>query len=198
MALKEGDTPSMLFFLPNGLNVPEHPEWGGWGGRYTEERPDFYRDASDTFFDVSAGKEINSPRATVFRWRNDFQNDFAARILWGATADFKKANHNPQIVLNGECSLNPIIMDVSEEQTVILNAAKSFDPDGDNLSFELFNYTEAGTFTGNVVKSAIQKGSFQIKIPQGSAGKQINMILRVSDSGKPQLYGYKRVLFYVR
>ena len=27
----EGDTPSWLALIPNGLSEPEHPEWGGWG-----------------------------------------------------------------------------------------------------------------------------------------------------------------------
>ena len=30
----EGDTPSWLGLIPNGLNNMEHPDWGGWGGRY--------------------------------------------------------------------------------------------------------------------------------------------------------------------
>src|SRR5688572_13555851 len=30
----EGDSPSFLYLIPNGLNTPEHPEYGGWGGRY--------------------------------------------------------------------------------------------------------------------------------------------------------------------
>ncbi len=30
----EGDTPSFLSLIPTGLSDPEHPEWGGWGGRY--------------------------------------------------------------------------------------------------------------------------------------------------------------------
>ena len=37
----EGDTPSFLSLIPNGLNDPEHPEWGGWGGRYELYKPDF-------------------------------------------------------------------------------------------------------------------------------------------------------------
>jgi hypothetical protein len=28
----EGDTPSWLNLVPNGLSDPEHPDWGGWGG----------------------------------------------------------------------------------------------------------------------------------------------------------------------
>ena len=77
MAMKEGDSPSFLYFLANGLNSPENPSWGGWGGRYAVERNQFSRDASDIFYDEQTGREINSPRATVFRWRGDFQHDFA-------------------------------------------------------------------------------------------------------------------------
>ena len=32
--MMEGDTPSFFNLINNGLSVPEHPEWGGWGGRY--------------------------------------------------------------------------------------------------------------------------------------------------------------------
>jgi hypothetical protein len=32
--LMEGDTPSFLNLINNGLSSPEHPNWGGWGGRY--------------------------------------------------------------------------------------------------------------------------------------------------------------------
>jgi hypothetical protein len=31
--IMEGDTPSFLYLIPNGLGDAEHPEWGGWGGR---------------------------------------------------------------------------------------------------------------------------------------------------------------------
>jgi hypothetical protein len=37
----EGDTPSFLSLIPNGLNHAEHPEWGGWGGRYELYQPEF-------------------------------------------------------------------------------------------------------------------------------------------------------------
>src|SRR4030042_1469114 len=30
----EGDTPTFLYLIINGFNRPEHPDWGGWGGRY--------------------------------------------------------------------------------------------------------------------------------------------------------------------
>ncbi len=37
----EGDTPTFLSLIPNGLNNYEHPEWGGWGGRYELYQPDY-------------------------------------------------------------------------------------------------------------------------------------------------------------
>ncbi len=36
----EGDTPTFLGLIANGLNTPEHPDWGGWGGRYTLRLPE--------------------------------------------------------------------------------------------------------------------------------------------------------------
>ena len=32
--LMEGDSPSFLYLINNGLNTPECPNWGSWGGRY--------------------------------------------------------------------------------------------------------------------------------------------------------------------
>ncbi|MDX1641793.1 MAG: DUF1593 domain-containing protein, partial [Balneolaceae bacterium] len=36
----EGDTPAYLSLIPNGLNDAEHPNVGGWGGRYELYTPD--------------------------------------------------------------------------------------------------------------------------------------------------------------
>lgn len=33
----EGDTPSFLYVLANGLNVPDSVSYGGWGGRFSKE-----------------------------------------------------------------------------------------------------------------------------------------------------------------
>jgi len=37
----EGDSPAFLSLVDNGLNNPEHPNIGGWGGRYELYKPDF-------------------------------------------------------------------------------------------------------------------------------------------------------------
>lgn len=37
--IMEGDTPSYLNLLDNGLNGFRRPDWGGWGGRYVYRQP---------------------------------------------------------------------------------------------------------------------------------------------------------------
>ncbi|WP_375604688.1 nucleoside hydrolase-like domain-containing protein [Isosphaera pallida] len=37
--MKEGDTPSFLALLPNGLTDLERPVLGGWGGRFGRAKP---------------------------------------------------------------------------------------------------------------------------------------------------------------
>jgi hypothetical protein len=71
--LKEGDTPSWFFFLPQGGNDPADPTQPGWGGQYRKSLDGWYRDLP---FDES------DPRETVSRWRPEFQSDFAQRMSW--------------------------------------------------------------------------------------------------------------------
>src|SRR5215831_3873212 len=88
MFVMEGDTPSFLGLIDNGLNAYRRPDWGGWGGRYVYRQPygethaiwtqggdEFKRvDSRDTVTGVD-GKEHTSDQATIWRWREDFQND---------------------------------------------------------------------------------------------------------------------------
>jgi hypothetical protein len=73
-AMKEGDTPSWFFFLPLGGNDPADPGKPGWGGQFVRERDGWFRDPP-----AEAGMD---PRASVSRWRPDFQRDFAMRMAW--------------------------------------------------------------------------------------------------------------------
>lgn len=35
--LHEGDSPSLLYFMPNGLSKPDEPTWGCWGGQFKQD-----------------------------------------------------------------------------------------------------------------------------------------------------------------
>jgi hypothetical protein len=69
----EGDTPSFLHLVSalRGLNDPEKPDQGGWGGKFV--RPD---SARNHWFDDPAGMRV------VFRFRPKVQEDFARRADW--------------------------------------------------------------------------------------------------------------------
>lgn len=213
--LMEGDTPSFLNLVSNGLSDPEHPDWGGWGGRYEfytprmqkwfaepETRP-FWSDAVDEVMGVD-GHWHTSNQATIWRWRSAYQNDFAARILWTVTTNYADANHPPVPRF-----AHPTRLTAGRGERVDLSAEGSTDPDGDTLSYEWFYYGEAGTFTvsngrtGQPLKiedSDEPKAWFNVPssrvMPPGTG--TMHIILAVTDSGTPALTRYQRVVVEVK
>ncbi len=76
--IMEGDTPSFLGLIDNGLNAYRRPDWGGWGGRYVYRQPPgethpIWTEGGDEFFRASSqdtvvgvdGKEHTSDQATI-------------------------------------------------------------------------------------------------------------------------------------
>ena len=150
--LMEGDTPSFMFLFKNGLNTPEHPDWGGWGGRYElytprmrkwhlypESRP-IWTDAEDEVLGVDS-KWHEGNHETIWRWREAFQKDFAARMDWTVAEAYEKANHPPIAKVDHETRIV-----AKKGERVTLSAKGSSDPDGDALSYKWFYYKEAGSF----------------------------------------------------
>jgi hypothetical protein len=185
--LKEGDTPSWLYFLPTGLSDPAHPEWGGWGGRFRSAGGGLFRDAADT-----VGTTTDA-RATVWRWRSAFQADFAARMTW-CVASPKSANHPPITVLNGDKGIGVVELTARSGQVVKLTAVGSSDPDGDRLSFHWFVYPEAGTYGKDVPLSDATAETTTLTVPPDAVGKTIHVVLEVADSGEPALTRYRRIV----
>jgi hypothetical protein len=216
----EGDTPSWLGLIPNGLNVPDHPEWGGWGGRYElyipeltamdpkgftggvpvnpEPRP-IWTNAVDDYVPPVTGehgratrigeKSVKSFRATIWRWRDDFQNDFAARMDW-TIKQFAEANHPPVPEL-----AHPEALTVRSGERFQLDAHASHDPDGDSLSFWWFHYPEAGSYRGTIaVEGAPNIVRVHVVAPKVDKPETAHFILRVTDKGSPALSRYRRVV----
>ena len=208
--MMEGDTPSFLSLIDNGLNAPEHPDWGGWGGRYErytprmrkwfyepETRP-FWTDAEDEVLGVD-GHWHTSNKATIWRWRRAFQHDFEARMDW-TIKPYAGANHPPVPLLAHSDRL-----DAKPGERVNLSAAGSSDPDGDSLSYDWFYYPEPGTLTVATGRSgapvAIEKSnqrdaSFIVPEKFFKAGT-MHIILAVTDGGTPPLTRYRRVIVAV-
>lgn len=182
--MKEGDTPSWFFFLPNGLNVPEHPEWGGWGGRFVQDQRGIYRDAEDRHDDK------RSARWTVARWRPNFQDDFAARADWCVKSK-TKANHHPIAICNGKSGSDVIQLTAKVGETVPIDARQSTDPDGDRLQLMFDVYQEISAIRHSY--SVTTPGHLEI-VPHGKPGDEIHVIVMVKDNGDPKLTSYRRVV----
>lgn len=207
--LMEGDTPSFLSLINNGLNSPEHPDWGGWGGRYELYTPRFQRwhlypesrpiwtDATDEVLGVD-GRWHDGNHETIWRWRDAFQNDFSARMDW-TIKDYKNANHPPVVDIVGETNLT------AKKGDIIKLSAKASDPDGDALSYKWFYYSEAGTFTVSSARSGQpleinnfdqQEAWFTVpakRVMTPGTGT-MHIILAVTDHGTPRLTRYQRII----
>jgi hypothetical protein len=185
--LKEGDTPSWSYFLPNGLSDPSHPEWGGWGGRFRHERGGLYRDATDTAGDVT------DARTTVSRWRPAFQADFQARMDW-CVRPFADANHAPLAGWRGDTSRTLVQLDAKPGDRVQLDAAGSRDPDGHALRYRWWTYREAGSYRGDVSLENAESRDATMLVPSDAADKTIHIILEITDTGEPPLTTYRRIV----
>lgn len=215
----EGDTPSWLSVILNGLNSPENPHWGAWGGRYQlyipetirggfsggvpveqETRP-IWTNAIDTFtprvkrdFGRAIRKDtltFTDNKVTLWRWRDDFQNDFAARMDW-CIQSYEEANHPPVPALG-----HPTEFTVKSGEIFSLDASGTTDPDGDNLSYWWFQYQEVGSYNKQVSLGPYSENLYNlhtIVAPQVDKPETVHFILKVSDKGKPALSRYQRVI----
>jgi hypothetical protein len=218
----EGDTPSFLSLIPNGLNNAEHPEWGGWGGRYELYKPDFSKvkkggsivtiapetrviwtnaiDRYTPFIPNAFGRSVKQDtttftdfKVTLWRWRDEFQHDFAARMDW-CLKSYEDANHPPVPVLS-----HPEQLSVKSGESFTLDAFGSYDPDGDNISFLWFNYPEAGTYKKGIkVNGAENVYKVHFTAPKVDKEETAHFILKVTDKGEPSLTRYKRVIVTIR
>ncbi|MDR0895440.1 MAG: DUF1593 domain-containing protein [Prevotellaceae bacterium] len=184
----EGDTPSFLHVLPNGLNDPTQPGQGGWGGYFVWE----------TGMDKAAHVWTNSNdsiKKISQRYEGYFYpavfNNFAARMEWAKTG---KGNRNPIVTVNGHQGMEILTLDSKPGKTVTLDASKSTDPDRDALTFRWWIYPEAGTYKGTVALTGENTARATIKMPTDAAGKTIHVVCEVTDNGTPRLTNYRRVI----
>ncbi|WP_128547054.1 DUF1593 domain-containing protein [Larkinella soli] len=202
--LMEGDTPSFLFLIDNGLSDPEHPNHGSWGGRYElyipptrrwfsepETRP-LWTDAMDEVLGVDGAYHTGN-QATIWRWRRAYQHDFAARMDW-CVKPFKEANHPPVAALG-----HPHRLQVRSGETITLSGQGSRDPDGQALTYEWIYYREAGSFESSRPPEIQKAGEITARVvaPEVAKPETMHFILAVSDTGMPALTRYRRVIVTV-
>jgi hypothetical protein len=223
--IMEGDTPSWLNLIPNGLASSERPDFGGWGGRYVYRQPygethpiwtqggdEFGRTTSqDTVIGID-GKLHISDQATIWRWRSAYQNDFAARMAW-TVGDYAHANHPPIAIVGNDATIAPIHVDATVGLPLKLDASGSHDPDPhQTLAYHWFHYQEAGLADGALADLTLANADgptlaitpnatcrpawIPAYLPCPDTGTA-HLILAVTDSGTPPLTTYRRIVLTV-
>ena len=185
----EGDTPSFLYVLPNGLNDPEDPSQAGWAGYHQRGLcPDSLTTAWTSW--------LEPVRSISVGYKRHFYpvelNDFAARMQW---ADKGEGNRNPIVVVNGHQGPSPLLLQAKAGETVRLDASGSSDPDQNTINFRWWQQPEIGT--AKLTLDDAEKPVIAVRIPADAAGQALHIVCEVTDQGPFQLKAYQRIIITV-
>lgn len=184
----EGDTPSFLHLMPNGLNDPKEPKHVGWGGYFQwglgmDKTTHSYTNHEGNARAISQKYEAYFYPATF--------NNFAARMDWAKDG---KGNRNPVVVVNGNKGSEILKLSPKQGETIELDASETSDPDGDSFVHKWWVLPESGTYTADVHIMNTDRPKAEVLIPVDAAGKTIHIICEVTDTGTPPLSQYRRVI----
>jgi hypothetical protein len=183
----EGDTPSFMPLINNGLEQDTDYTLGGWGGRPVYIFGNHMQDGSDDH----NGKPDS--HYTFQRWLTAAQNDFAARADW-CVKSYKEVNHPPLVKLRNDLNIQ-----AKPGSKIQLSAKVTFDPDGDKLQYKWWQYKEADTFDGNIEIRNAGKRDASFTVPEGIKKEAtIHVVCEVTDNGTPQLTRYQRIVITVK
>lgn len=202
--LGEGDNPTFMNMLGNGLRAYEAGFFGGWGGRELIQRDatnifSFPGGTADTSANamaaaLSTANEQATKNAKGFAYPNFFpaaQQDFAARMKWSVTPKYADANHEPVVKIEG-----PLNIVANAGDKIRLNGSAK-DPDGNAVVTRWWQF-HVGSYAGEVTIVNPTSLQTEVQIPKDAAGGQtIHLIFEATDNGTPALTRYQRVLITV-
>lgn len=184
----EGDTPSFLHVMPNGLSDPHVPDQVSWGGYFEWGiGPD---DSTYAYTNHKGKANEICNKYEVYFYPATF-NNFAARMDWAAEG---KGNRNPIVVINGNKGIEPVHIEKKQGKSISLDASETFDMENDPLTFKWWILPEAGTCEHDFTLPDENTNKVRFTIPAGSAGKTIHVICEVTDHGEPMLTSYRRII----
>ena len=184
----EGDTPSFLNVIPNGLSNPEEPMQAGWGGYHTWA---LTKD-SVTYAWTSVEEPVQHLSEGYYNhFYLDNLHDFMARIEWAET---RQGNRNPMAIVNGKKGTDAIVIEAKAGQTIKLDASKSYDPDGDELSYFWQQQKGIGKTEVELYELADNLPAVKVHLPDTFHNDEIHIICEVHDRSKFTLPAYRRII----
>ena len=189
--ISEGDSPCWMFLIPVGLRGLEDTTYGSWGGRLglNEERGTV---GAISEYDPTLGEYTSG--YSVHRWFPAFMNDWAARADW-CVMSYEEANHEPVV------TADVLDFEAYPGATVELSASAT-DPDGDELFYDWFVYTDACTYSGanaaylDVWAHGVNATSFTVPA-DAQPGDVFNIVFEATDNGAPALTRYAQAIVTV-
>ena len=198
----EGDTPSFLYVMPNGLNNPEDPHQCGWAGYHergicADSLTTAWTSWQEPVRSISVGYKQ--------RFYPDELNDFCARMQWAAEG---RGNLNPYIVISPQVEFVPplvfegasIAMPNDTITITVPPGIKKGDvytirTDGDGLSFLWWQQPEIGRTKVTIDQS--DQSIATLRIPIETKGDTIHLVCEVHDDGPFRLVAYRRIIINI-
>ena len=119
-------------------------------------------------------------------------NDFAARMKWSVTPNFKDANHKPTVKVEG-----PLDLTARPGDTVKLSAS-TWDPDNNAVSVKWLQYKSAGTYPGDISITNPNALTASLQVPaDAEVGATIQVLIEATDNGTPPLTHYQQIVITV-
>lgn len=225
--LGEGDTPTFLNLIGNGLRAYENPLWGGWGGRmqpgvtgfpaFGAPPPILPANTSGVARGLApAGNDSNKGSIPKVEPAIDYSNfhlppvpartaEIAARFFRAAQNDF---------AARMQWSVTPKFSDANHPPVVRIKGALAIsapvgstiqlrgevsDPDQNAIRVTWWQYNDAGTYPADITLFDPGALTTTFRVPDDAKpGQTINVILEATDNGTPPLTRYQRVVVTVQ
>ncbi len=223
----EGDTPTFLNLIDNGLRAYENPPWGGWGGwmrsganglpSYGAPPPISPADTPGIARGLApAGSDSNKPSPTKEESKMNFANlhlppvpprtaEIASRFFAAAENDLA-ARMKWSVTPKFSEANHPPSVRIKGSQAVSARSGSTIqlegevsDPDHNAVRVTWWQYNEAGTYAGDIKFSDSSALKTTFRVPDDAkSGQTIDVILEAMDNGSPSLTRYQRVVVIVQ
>ena len=214
--ISEGDSPSFLYSLNNGLRSYEDPTYGGWGGRFY--KVDGYE---NVYRDTGFGE--------LREWMENCMHDFETRLTWCYSPRREDANHAPEVTVEGPLDFtvhpgdtihlranvvdnDPINVeemwklygDMWEQHGLKKAEVKRLAAEAPAAAAARFGGTSqnwyqyfGGTYQGKVDLLFQPDGSLKVVAPKVCRTETFHIVLEASDRAVPRLATYRRFIITV-
>ena len=100
-------------------------------------------------------------------------------------------------MVNGKKGKSVIRLKAKAGKQLLLDASRSYDREGDTLSFLWWQQQEAGSYQKPLAITSSTSSAITLNIPADAAGKDLHLVCEVHDDGPFNLVAYRRIIITV-